>query len=142
MDFINIKELNKYLNTCVNDVLQKEVFTDVSNEIQKSIQKDVYEAYTPTSYIRTGEMKSPELIHKEMLGNGVMKITHKRIDGTKNVSNIIEKGIGYTWINSSIYKSQPFPRKFMKGTTFRIKNKNIHLIALKKGLKRFGLKLV
>lgn len=127
---------------CINDVLQEEVFNDVSKTIQESVIEDVYDKYDPTQYIRKGKMATSQVIHKEMLGNGMMKIIHKRMDGSKNVSDIVEKGIGYTWTRSKIYQSQPFPRPFMRITSMKIKSKNIHLKALKRGLKRFGLKLI
>lgn len=144
IDFKDLSSLEKYLNTCIQDVLENEVFEQVSNEIQKAVKTDVYDQYkpSPNGYKRTGKLASKEVIKKYKINGVGIEIRHERMDGSKNVSEVIEKGYKYSWVNSRIAQSEPYPRPFMKNTTYRIKDKGILLRALKLGLKRYGLKLV
>ena len=141
-DFNSILELELYLNSCIQDVVEKEIFEQVSDEIQKAVIEDVYNQYSPSEYDRTGKLASKEVIKKYKINGVGIEVRHERMDGGKNVSDIIEKGYGYSWLSSRIALAEPFPRPFMRNTSYRIKDKGVLLRALRLGLKRYGIKLV
>ena len=135
-DFTDIESLRKYLELQLMAVLEKEVFTEISNQIQESVVEKVYDKYSPTVYERTGKMASSKQIKLRRLSKNSIEITHERMDGSKNVSQIIEEGNPYSWTKSGISGT---PRPFFKLAYYKIKNKNLHILAMIRGLKARGI---
>ncbi|TPG68711.1 hypothetical protein EEL31_09355 [Brevibacillus laterosporus] len=129
--FRNLDELNSYLVSQINSSL-----IDVGEETKKTMQKrvdtDVYESYTPTTYKRTGKLKDDIEVS---LSNNTVSISPTRSENEKYIPRIIETGEGYDWINSRIYKSKQ-KRPFVQNTKEEIIDKKLHIKTLKSSLKQ------
>ncbi|WGE41010.1 hypothetical protein [Bacillus stercoris] len=99
------------------------------------IDEDVYGAYNPLLYERTGQVKDAFITTNE--SNGV-SLDNIREDDGKDVATVIETGQGYTYPDSYGY-GYGKPRPFMKNTAETLKDGRI-TEALKKDLKTDGIK--
>ncbi|TPG68896.1 hypothetical protein EEL31_10385 [Brevibacillus laterosporus] len=129
--FKSIDELNKYLAKQISESLN-EVGDATKNTMQKHVKTDVYDAYTPTQYDRTGQLRND--IEVKVKGNTV-SISPIRRDGDKYIPTIIETGHGYDWKNSNIYQSKQ-KRPFVQNTENEIVKNDLHIKTMKKSLKK------
>jgi hypothetical protein len=138
MEFNSIAELEKYLTEKINNALRTEVADESRSVMQEHVMSDVYDKYTPTQYVRTGELYSNILT--QMVDDNTLSIEDTRRDEETGrlIAPIIESGVGYTWKDSRIYAMQPFPRPFVENTAKDLENGKAKQ-ALAQGLKRQGL---
>jgi len=149
--FKNLKELESYIQQQLNETLKDEVFEEVRDTIQKHIDSDVYDVYSPTVYNRretSGGLIADENIVGETISDGMIEIKDiaspsKSIKGTTYdnsnptmfsrwindglVPNIFNNKDGYPWTE---------PRPFMDNAREDLSNNNQHFEALKRGLKK------
>ncbi|ATF13695.1 hypothetical protein A616_17405 [Brevibacillus brevis X23] len=135
--FRNLNELNRFLNNQVKQSLVKDVGVKVKQVMQEHVVDDVYDAYSPTQYERTGEL-AKEIDVKQCI-NGV-EITPTREDNGRYIPSIIESGQGYSWKGSEIYSTQQ-KRPFVENTRREIVEKNIHVEELRKSLRMRGFEV-
>nr|WGE06310.1 hypothetical protein P5640_07960 [Bacillus subtilis] len=102
---------------------------------QEHVDEDVYGAYNPLLYERTGQIKDAFITTNE--SNGV-SLDNIREDDGKDVATVIETGKGYTYPDSYGY-GYGKPRPFMKKTSETLKDGRL-TAALKKDLKADGIK--
>ncbi|XAK55407.1 hypothetical protein AAHT66_14670 [Bacillus inaquosorum] len=102
---------------------------------QEHVDEDVYGAYNPLLYERTGQIKDAFITANEI--NGV-SLDNIRQDDGKDVATVIETGQGYTYPDSYEY-GYGKPRPFMKNTSHTLKDGRL-TAALKKDLKADGIK--
>ncbi|MCT6513173.1 hypothetical protein JDW21_21460 [Bacillus subtilis] len=102
---------------------------------QEHVDEDVYGAYNPLLYERTGQIKDAFITANEI--NGV-SLDNIRQDDGKDVATVIETGQGYTYPDSYEY-GYGKPRPFMKNTSDTLKDGRL-TAALKKDLKADGIK--
>lgn len=102
---------------------------------QEHVDEDVYGAYNPLLYERTGQIKDAFITTNE--SNGV-SLDNIREDDGKDVATVIETGQGYTYPDSYGY-GYGKPRPFMKNTAETLKDGRL-TAALKKDLKADGIK--
>ncbi|MCY7842219.1 hypothetical protein MOB29_18260 [Bacillus spizizenii] len=102
---------------------------------QEHIDEDVYGAYDPLLYERTGQVKDSFITTNE--SNGV-SLDNVREDDGKDVATVIETGQGYTYPDSYEY-GYGKPRPFMKNTAKTLKDGRL-TEALKSDLKADGIK--
>ncbi|NDJ99906.1 hypothetical protein [Bacillus subtilis] len=102
---------------------------------QEHIDEDVYGAYDPLLYERTGQVKAAFITTNE--SNGV-SLDNIREDDGKDVATVIETGKGYTYPDSYEY-GYGKPRPFMKNTAETLKDGRL-TEALKSDLKADGIK--
>ncbi|TCJ01087.1 hypothetical protein [Cytobacillus praedii] len=143
--FSSLKELERYLNKQIQNTLQNEVFAEVKDTMQKKIDKDVYEAYTPYStdgvtphYQRTGKLR--ESIEKSLNGNTLI-VENTRSENGRDIVEVIESGKGYTWGYSRNLNEEIGSRPFVESTKNELRNSNKLEQAMKKGLKKQGLSI-
>ncbi|WP_350253525.1 hypothetical protein [Bacillus halotolerans] len=102
---------------------------------QEHVNEDVYGAYNPLLYERTGQIKDAFITDNE--SNGVSLDNIRKDDG-KDVATVIETGQGYTYPDSYGY-GYGKPRPFMKNTSETLRDGRL-ATALKKDLKADGIK--
>lgn len=141
--FKSLKDLVKHVNeTHVKNALEREVFEEVEEEMQHNIQTIVYDRYTPTHYERTGRLL--ETIEKEMIDDNTLAVENTRSDieygVQKDVTEIIEKGRGYTWGYVRNLDEEIGPRPFIAETRESLQKSDKLKRAMKKGLERQGIK--
>ncbi|QMV48783.1 hypothetical protein Goe11_c00300 [Bacillus phage vB_BsuS-Goe11] len=102
---------------------------------QEHIDEDVYGAYDPLLYERTGQVKDAFITTNE--SNGV-SLDNIREDDGKDVATVIETGKGYAYPDSYEY-GYGKPRPFMKNTAETLKDGRL-TEALKSDLKADGIK--
>lgn len=132
----------------------RDVIKNVVSELHKqAIQTEVYDAYDPTQYNRQynngGLIDDDNFDWDVHLDNDSVTLLMKNITNpvNRNISsddlmNIIESGIGYDWENSNIYKSMPYPRRFIQKTRELIEeNRVLFIDLLKNELIRNGLNI-
>ncbi|KIN36549.1 hypothetical protein B4068_2148 [Bacillus subtilis] len=102
---------------------------------QEHVDEDVYGAYNPLLYERTGQIKDAFITTNE--SNGV-SLDNIREDDGKDVATVIETGKGYTYPDSYGY-GYGKPRPFMKNTAETLKDGRL-TEALKSDLKADGIK--
>ncbi|MCY7933837.1 hypothetical protein MOC47_08175 [Bacillus spizizenii] len=102
---------------------------------QDHVEEDVYSAYNPLLYERTGNLKGAFITTNE--SNGV-SLDNIREDDEKDVATVIETGRGYTYPDSYRY-GYGKPRPFMKYTAETLKDGRL-TEALKRDLKADGIK--
>lgn len=149
-DFKDLKDLEKYLQSKINDSLNNEVADMVKDEIVTSVNDVVYSAGIPKRYERRGIFPNSLGLGDEMqmhhtVKDGVLEVTddasinldpryhESDIDMSKSLAENIEYGYGSKklWYNE--------PRPFMKDAENNIKSKKSHIKTMKEGLKKRGL---
>ena len=99
-DFKSLKDLEKYLEKQINDSLKTDVAEKSKNLMEQHIETDVYSTYSPTHYIRTGELLRSVVTN--MLDENTLTILNIRSDGTRYIPYVIEYGKGYEWGDGSL----------------------------------------
>lgn len=133
--FSNLTDLAKYLDRLVQQSLATDVGNKVKQIMQEHVIEDVYDAYTPTGYERTGKLTREIEVNK--VRNGV-EITPTREEDNIYIPEVIESGQGYTWANSEIYRTKQ-KRPFVENTKEEIIKNSIHVKSLKNSLRKTGL---
>lgn len=119
----------------INDLLEcfEEVFYELAGEsMEMAIAKDVYAKYRPSRSPRGYKRRKYDggLIAHENFNIQIYREGDKVIGYVRNMAHgvgkaymldeVIVEGDMYDWTTSAIYKMQPFPRDFYKGTIERI----------------------
>lgn len=138
MEFTDLSQLEKYLNEKINSALRNEVADTARDTMQEHVMSDVYDKYTPSQYVRTGDLYKD--IVTQMVDDNTVSIENVTRDEETGrlVAPIVESGVGYTWKDSRIYNMQPFERPFVENTAKDLADGKAK-IALANGLKRQGL---
>lgn len=55
MEFKNLDDLSKYLQSNINDILQNEVAESVKDTMLFAVDRTVYDKYDPLYYVRRGD---------------------------------------------------------------------------------------
>jgi hypothetical protein len=140
-EFTDLSQLEKYINEKINSALRNEVADTARDTMQEHVMSDVYDKYTPTQYVRTGDLYKD--IVTQMVDDNTVSIENVTRDEETGrlVAPVVESGQGYTWKDSRIYNMQPFPRPFVENTAKDLADGKAK-IALAQGLKRQGLDIV
>ncbi|MCY7959490.1 hypothetical protein MOC41_06880 [Bacillus spizizenii] len=134
----NIKEIKAMVEQAAIQSIHKSssnVKQIMTKTGQDHVEEDVYGAYSPLLYERTGKLKDAFITTNE--SNGV-SLDNIREDGENDVATVIETGQGYTYPDSYGY-GYGKPRPFMKNTSETLKDGRL-TAALKKDLKADGIK--
>lgn len=141
--FLGINDLINYLNTkVIKNALENEVQEVARQTLKENVISEVYDKYTPTQYKRTGGLYQDENIESKMEDDNTLSVRSIRTDDGKDVAEIIESGVGYTWKKSNIYKMQPYPRPFHEETKRELEEKGLAKKALADGLRKQGLNVI
>ena len=135
--FKNMKQLEAYINKQAKEALydRRETFEAVG---QDHVQNDVYDKYDPTMYQGRGKLK--ESFRTDKVDNGIA-IDNTRSEDGRDIAEIVEKGHydseGYNYVKKGA--AYLLPRPFMQNTKQEIKDRNLHVTELQKGLKARGI---
>jgi hypothetical protein len=138
-NFKNLKDLEKSLNKYINNALQKEVKENVEETMRDKIQTEVYDAYTPTDYVRSYELL--ESIEGKLESDGVLSVENTRQEAGKDIVKIIETGKGYTWGYKRNLDEEIGERPFVAETKEELHRTESYKKAFKEGMKRQGVDL-
>lgn len=96
MDFKSLSELELYLQKKIAESLQIDVAADSRFLMMEKIQTDVYEAYSPSDYIRTWETIAS--VETTSVGSDAIELKNTREgDYGENIPQILEYGKNYSW---------------------------------------------
>lgn len=138
-NFKNLKDLERSLNKYINNALQKEVKENVEETMRDKIQTEVYDAYTPTDYVRSYELF--ESIEGKLETDGVLSVENTRQEAGKDIVKIIETGKGYTWGYRRNLDEEIGERPFITETKKELQRTESYKKAFKEGMKRQGVDL-
>ena len=96
-DIKSFDDLKKYLNKTVNNAQKKFVAPVARQKLKDHIVEDAYAAYTPEVYERTGELLNDKNIETVLVGDGTLSVRSTRLDGERDVAEVIEKGENYSY---------------------------------------------
>jgi hypothetical protein len=137
-EFKSFAELEKYLNQQIKKSLSNEVADVARDTMSKHVMSDVYQAYEPTQYQRTGDLYKD--ISTTMKNDNTLEIENVARDEESGrlIAPVVESGEGYEWKKSRIYQMQPFPRPFVENTAKELES-GLAKQALVDGLRKQGL---
>jgi len=130
-------EIQKKLKQKIKSAMIQDVVPAVIETEKKHIQIDIYAAYQPHLYKRTGDLLQDSNFQVEIIDDGVI-ITNETYHNGKNISEIMETGIGWS-IEDVWGYGYSEPRPFVENTKNEILATGIHKKKLKDGLIRQGL---
>jgi hypothetical protein len=137
-EFKSFADLEKYLNQKIKKSLSNEVADVARDTMSKHVMSDVYQAYEPTQYQRTGDLYKD--ISTTMKNDNTLEIENVARDEESGrlIAPVVESGEGYEWKKSRIYQMQPFPRPFVENTAKELES-GLAKQALVDGLRKQGL---
>ena len=139
----NMKQLEALIMKQVQDSLITDVSKKVIQVAQEHVVEDVYDAYTPKEYKRTGKLATSFVANETASG---IEIENNRYENGRNIAEIIEYGhedSAYGYEYPAYYPGgQNFiqPRPFIENTRDEIRARNLHVEELKKSLNKKGIK--
>lgn len=134
--FKNFKEIENYIRTQVSESLQDDVAKEVTQVMVEdggTIDREVYQKYSPKSYQRTYELKDPSTIEFKMIDDSTLSIGSTRSDGNRYVAGVIESGKGYY---TKALDEEIGARPFHEKTAEELERNKRHVEAMRKGLKK------
>lgn len=130
-----LKKIAIRLQSNIEKAMKEEVAVVIVKEAKNKVDEMVY-SYKPKIYERTGELRdSWETVQ---IDNGIL-VRNTREDEGKYIPQVIETGDGYDYTGYGYEYEEPRP--FIEATREEIVSKGKHIKALKKGLKKQGLKI-
>jgi hypothetical protein len=137
-EFKSLADIEKYLNQKIKKSLSNEVADVARDTMSKHVMSDVYQAYEPTQYQRTGDLYKD--ISTAMKNDNTLEIENVARDEETGrlIAPVVESGEGYEWEKSRIYQMQPFPRPFVENTAKELES-GLAKEALADGLRKQGL---
>ena len=149
------KDFYEYVKKQVTEVVIENVVSYVYATMQRMVEEVVYNAYSPTRYVRRG-------INDGLadVSNFEFKITDFNTNGFtifiwnntpispigdnigEDLDEIIVEGDRYTWENSKIYALQPYPRDFYDATMYELIKNGTLYSSLKSKLQARGIFIV
>lgn len=139
----SFNQLFKLIEDKIRETLKDDVRKESVKTMQKTIQEYVYNAYQSSAdypYQRkeyNGGLIDSKNILAKVTGTTLL-VQNIRKDGNRYVALIVEQGYPYDWVNSEIYRLQPYPRPFTKITRTQLRDGGARK-AMVRGLKRRGL---
>jgi len=142
--FRSLNDLARHLQKQINESLKEDVSEVVVKTMQRHIQEDVYDVYTPVppekgGYVRQkydGGLIDRDNIKVSEIENGIA-VQNMRVDEEtgKYIAYTVETGTGYDY--EFPYSNKPRP--FTENTREELKQTGAHAQELKKSLQKKGL---
>lgn len=133
--FNNFDDLIKKVKDEAMKVLQKEVAEKVVEKAIEHAQHDVYDVYTPVAH---GYRRKYTLIkksnYKKLVTEDSIIIKSVSTHDEKDITEVVETGKNYDYR----FKYYDVPRPFIENTKKEIEEKDLHIKAMKDGLKKKG----
>jgi hypothetical protein len=134
----NMAELAKLLEKKIKSAMENEVKEVARNTLKENVITEVYDAYTPKMYERSGGLYQDENIESEMVNDTTLSVRSTREEDGKDIAEVIETGEGYTYRGYGYDYEKPRP--FHAETARELDEKGLAKKALKQGLNRQGIK--
>ncbi|OZB98019.1 hypothetical protein [Paenibacillus sp. XY044] len=134
----DLKELENLIKAKISKSLQTSVAQVGRETMKEKIEDVVYAVYEPVLYERQkddGGLTDDENILTTMVNDTTLSIESHRMDGDKNVSEVIVSGDGYDFE----FPYYGRPRDFVEATKEELADTRGHVAALYVGLKKQGL---
>ncbi|MWV44974.1 hypothetical protein GRF59_15230 [Paenibacillus sp. HJL G12] len=134
----NMKQLESLIKKKVSNALMTDVAPRAKNTMKEKIDDCVYSVYSPTMYERekeNGGLTDDANILISLIGDTTLSVESHRMDGDRNVSEIVESGVGYQYD----FEYNGRPRRFTEATREELRDTGSHIAALYSGLKKQGL---
>lgn len=96
-EFKSFKDLEKFLKKATNNAQKKFVAPTARQKMKDHIIDDVYSAYTPEIYERSGELLNDKNIETVLVADGTLSVKSTRHDGERDVAEVIESGQNYSY---------------------------------------------
>jgi hypothetical protein len=135
----DLNALYRYLQRQLNNVMEKDVAEEVKRVMEVHIQTDVYNAYEPTDYVRT--YKLMEDVQSELIDDGTIEVKDTRSENGRDITRIIEDGIGYDWGYQRNLDQEIGARPFIANTRNDLDTNKSHIEVLKKALQDKGFRV-
>ncbi|GCD10448.1 hypothetical protein [Clostridium tagluense] len=136
----NLAEVIAKAKEVAQKILENEVAEAIIKLEQDHIQKDVYNAYTPKIYPRTGDLKKKEnfKIERTLNGISVKNVTvHNGVNGeVKDIVDTVEYGRNYDFTGYAY--SYEEPRPFVQNTKDELVASQLHVKVLREEMKKKG----
>lgn len=139
--FNNLKDLEKHLNNKIKNAMQTDVQKVARKTLKENVITEVYDAYSPSQYERTGGLYQDSNIDSRIdeTSEGIeLSVRSTRNENGRDIAKVIETGKGYEWEDSRIYQSEQ-ARPFHEITRKELEEKGLAKRALKDGLRKQGL---
>lgn len=150
--FTSLSQLEAYLQTKINDALNKEVAEQIKSEIQTAVSEKIYQSGTPIIYDRrggnqyggmgnslgTGSLGDPNEMH-HTVNSGILEVVDEaksKMPWERDLSEAIITGYGSgnEWFNE--------PRDFLETARENMKESKSHVIVLKEALISRNLEVI
>ena len=146
--FYNTNDLCKYVQKKIDDALCKDVSESVTDSIVNSVQEVVYAVYNPVMYARrgiNGGLADRRNIKCDLIGPGILEAENVtpfngRNDYADTLSEVIISGSGYMYHPNAGVGEYERPRDFISESKEDLLLSKKHILALKKGLRRNGIR--
>ena len=139
-----LAKIAKQLQPKINKIMQGEVADNVIDMAMNRVELDVYRAYIPSHYKRTGKLKTSWKTDKTKDGVSIYN-TRFDSDTRKYIPSVIETGRGYDYYLTSKGWTIPRPendeRPFIANTKEKIVKTGIVQDILAEELERQGIKI-
>lgn len=135
----DLNALYKYLQHQVNSAMEKEVAEEAKRVMEVHIQTDVYNAYTPTDYERTYQLL--EDVQSNVISDGTIEVKDTRSENGKDITKIIEYGVGYDWGYIRNLDQEIGARPFIENTYEDLNTNKTHVKTLKNVLESKGIRV-
>lgn len=148
--FKTIKEMMGYVqNSFVEELSSEEIISIIKEVMREVIIETVYNKYD-ASYNRRyddgGFSDITNYNYKIEVNGNYASITMfndtKGVNTKNDLDTVIYYGNAYDWINSDIYKLQPYPRNWIEETVKKLYESGELVKRLKDRLSKKGIKIV
>jgi hypothetical protein len=131
----NFKELEALINKAIRKAMENEVSRTARNTLKEHVVEDVYDAYSPTQYDRTGGLLQDRNIDSHMVDDNTLSVRSTREEDGRDIASVIEYGKGYSFdgLDERI-GARPFHEEAKKELANGLAKES-----LKRGLKKQGL---
>lgn len=132
--FDNLKQLEQYVNKMAREAMVKgnSVKNTVIETGKKHVEEDVYSAYEPRQYTRSGELKDSWEVEETADG---IAVYNDREENGKSIADTVEYGRNYDYE----FEYAHTPRPFTENTRQELAKGNKLANSLKQDMSRIGL---
>lgn len=133
----NFKELEALINKAIRKAMEDDLSKVAKQKLKEHAVEDVYDAYSPSMYDRTGGLLQDRNIDAHMENDNTLSIRSTREEDGRDVAAIIEYGKGYSFdgLDERI-GARPFHDEAKKELANGVAKES-----LKRGLKKQGIKV-
>jgi hypothetical protein len=133
----NFKELEALINKKIRNAMESEVAKQARNTLKEHVVEDVYDAYSPSMYDRTGGLLQDRNIDTHMENDITLSVRSTREEDGRDIASVIEYGKDYSYDGLD---ERIGARPFHEEAARELAN-GLAKDALAKGLKKQGIQV-